>query len=444
MIRMQGQAVILVRKTACPLFFSILFFFVYPGIITTEAVVAQKNNSAEILDAYKDLVHTYQDNPGYKMYIDFFKEVYLKMHKNYYYEVTREDFSKFMYKFNTRIYGQLKKTGKSSDYVKWRSAAYLVDDLKDSGDTFSAFMPPKAAEKYEQTALGKRIDLGIEGELEAEGYRVTFVEIRSDAYEKGLRKDDIIRAIDDVKVPALTDKEVKDLLVPLEGTKVVLRYFDDSEGIETTMEVESREYFKQGVFMVPVDVPGVYCIELQKFNRKTGEDMERFMAEILEEKGTGLIIDLRGNPGGPPLAAREISAFFLPSGHAFAYFERKNKPRANLDIPEIPEEYHYKGDIVILVNEKSGSASELFTGILQRRARATVMGTNTAGKVLLKSMFYFDDNSMVLLVTARGFHPDGTVFSFDGVTPDKRIGDEEPDLIQYAANYLVNLRQERK
>jgi C-terminal processing protease CtpA/Prc len=65
------------------------------------------------------------------------------------------------------------------------------------------------------------------------------------------------------------------------------------------------------------------------------------------------------------------------------------------------------------------------------------MGNNTAGQVFLKSMFNLTDGSMVLLVTGRGFHPDGTVFSFDGVVPDEKITDETMDLRKYAAEYLA-------
>ena len=155
----------------------------------------------------------------------------------------------------------------------------------------------------------------------------------------------------------------------------------------------------------------------------------------------GLILDLRGNPGGPPLAAREISSFFLTPGEDFAYFEGKNLPKALLDVPQIFEQYHYNGPIVILVNKESGSASELFSGAMQSRGRAALMGTNTAGKVLLKSMFNFDDQSMLLLVTAAGHFPDGRVFSFDGLSPDRKVDDKKADLVNLAALYLSSLKK---
>ena len=135
------------------------------------------------------------------------------------------------------------------------------------------------------------------------------------------------------------------------------------------------------------------------------------------------------------MAAQEISGFFLPPNEEFAYFQKKDRPKAILNVPELPELDRYKGDIVILIDKKSGSAAELFSGIMKKRGRAFLMGNNTAGQVFLKSMFYFSDGSMALLVTARGHHPDGEIFSYDGVVPDEKIEDSK-DLIQQAAKYL--------
>jgi len=374
---------------------------------------------------------------SYQVYLDFFEEVYQKMDENYYHPVIREDFNKFLYKFDTKIYAQLKGSGKSSDFVRWRSAAFLVDDLKAEDDIFSAFFPPKPAKKYEQKVLGKRIDLGIEGQKIDEGYLVLRVQIRADAYDQGLREKDVILSVDGKDLALLTEEEINTLLTPLEGEEVALQYVAYQDRQRHAIKVVSREYFKQFVFMIPVDVPDVYCLKIERFNRMTAEDITRYMTYILQQEKSSLIIDLRGNPGGPPLAAREISAFFLPPNQEFAYFQRKNKPKASLFVPRIPPTYHYKGDMVILVDEKSGSASELFSGILQKRGRATIMGTNTAGQVFLKHMFPFEDDSMLLLVIARGHHPDGSVFSFDGVPPDKRVEDADIDLVNYAAQYLT-------
>ncbi|MCK5215875.1 MAG: PDZ domain-containing protein [Candidatus Omnitrophica bacterium] len=420
----------------CKKEYRLLLFFSFLGLLLISSIPLCLARE----DYLKNSINTpLQDNADYQSYLDFFEEVYKYMDDNYYHEVTRDDYQRFIHVFNTKIYPQLQNSGKTINYIKWRSTAYLVDFLKSQDDIFSAFFPPLAAKDYEEEVLGKRIDLGIEGILSKEGFRITRMEPRSDAFLKGLNEKDILLTIAGKNVTAFTQEEIVEMLVPLEGEKVVLNYYDETEQAKITIEVESVEYFKQTVFMIPVEEPNVFCLQIQRFNRKTSEDMTRFMNYILRQDNPGLIIDLRGNPGGPPLAAREISAFFLPPLEEFVYFQRKNKPKAVLDVPKIPEPYHFKGDIVILVNKESGSASELFAGILQGRGRAVVMGSNTAGQVFLKSMFPFEDESMLLLVTARGFHPDGTVFSYEGVVPDEKKEDDG-SLINFAASYLAEKR----
>jgi carboxyl-terminal processing protease len=170
----------------------------------------------------------------------------------------------------------------------------------------------------------------------------------------------------------------------------------------------------------------------------TGPDMERFLQIIKQQDPKGLVLDFRGNPGGPPLAAEEISGFFLKGGDEFTYFQQRNAPKAELDVPVFDPQELFTGPIVILVDDGTGSAAELFTGIMQFRHRAVVLGVNTAGQILLKSMFPMGDGSMVALVKARGYYPDGHVFGFDGITPDKIISDAPKDgLINLAAALIA-------
>lgn len=414
----------------------LLFLFVFCGsiLVRPPIVLSQEELSSPT-------VNDFSGDPEYQEDLDFFVEVYKTAQEHYYKPVDPERLRKFIYVFNTQLYPKMKLTHKSNQYIKWRNAAYLVDGLKQEEDIFSSFLPPKDAERYETTVLGKRMDLGIDGEKVGKEYRVTWVEPRSDAYAKGLREQDLLYQIGGKKIAGLTEEEIQELLTPLVDETVVLRYREHGTLKNRKIKVVSKEYFKQLAFLVPTGVESIFCIQIERFNRMTAEDMARFMDEILQYPGeTGLIIDLRGNPGGPPLAAREISAFFLSAGEEFAYFQR-NRSRSSLDVPEVADKYHYHGDIVILINEKSGSASELFSGILQRKGRAELMGVNSAGQVFLKSMFYLSDNSMVLLVTAQGHHPDGTVFSFDGLTPDIRVDDAQQDLVRYAAKYLLKKRE---
>lgn len=427
-------------KTIIPTLFRFwVTSFCFIIIFSAHQIFAQQNQASSSPDAGADAAALTKNE--FDQCFEVFKEVYATMQKNYYHPVELDNFKKFVYVFGKTIYPQLKAEQKSEDYIRWRSAAYLVEFLRDKEDIFSAFYPPKEADKYERTALGQRVDLGIDGELTERGFRVTWIEPRSDAYEKGMREQDVIWRIGGSNVLALSDSEVRELLNPLAGTKVMLRYWEHDTNQKKKISVESKEYFKKLAFLRPTGVEGIFCIQIERFNRATAEDMTEYIKQIVSYPGqTGLIIDLRGNPGGPPLAAREISAFFLEPASQFAYFERRGSPKSWLDVPVIPPEYHYTGDIVILINQGSGSASELFSGILQGKGRAALMGKNSAGQVFLKSMFYMKDGSMVLLVTARGHHPNGDVFPFSGLNPDVRVENNDEDLIRQAAEYLLEKR----
>lgn len=369
-------------------------------------------------------------------FLSYFNEVYQLMQENYYFEVERRDFDRFLKAYQEKIYPNLLLEKKSEDYMRWRSAAYLVDFLKQPDDRFSIFLPPKPAEDFAKDVYGQRIDLGIDGEKQQKGFFVRFVEPRSDAYQQGLREGHIILAFDGILIQELEDSLLKEKLNPLIDTKVAIQYLD--EGVVKTINVISKEYFKQTVFLRPTGVADVYCLEIEKFNQGTPDDMARFMAFLKPRNPKGLIIDLRNNPGGPPLAARAIASFFLPNGELMVYFEGRKRARADLDIPQIPQDWHVNWPMVVLVNQGTGSASELFAGILQDRKRAFIIGENTAGQILLKSLFDLSDGSRMGLVVSRGHFPDGRPFPFDGVIPDEKMSKEyESQAVFLAAKYLL-------
>jgi carboxyl-terminal processing protease len=264
------------------------------------------------------------------------------------------------------------------------------------------------------------------------------MEPRSDAYTKGLRENDVITSIDGLLVKTLEQSEIEKKLTPLINTKVNLNYLEHDTHQSKMVEIISQEYFKQEVFLRPVDVPGIFCLEIQHFNFTMADDFLRFLQFIEQHNPKGLVLDLRNNPGGPPLAAQQLSSFFLKGGDELIYFQQRNQPKAGLDVLSIPEQFKFKAPVVILVNDQSGSSSELFAGMMQFYKRAVVLGTNTAGQMMLKKMFPLGDGSMVALVTGRGHYPNGEPFSFDGITPDQIINNAPKEgLINLAAQYLL-------
>ena len=384
-----------------------------------------------------------EEQKVYQSYLDFFEEIYQTMEQGYYYPVKREAFDRFIGKFNDEIYSKLKKKQLFDEFVSMRSGALLVDFLKTKEDIFSMLYPPQAVDDFKEEVLGKRSDLGIEGQLFDDGYKVSFVELRSDAYAKGLRENDILISIGGIKVSRLTQEEIVEKLTPEIDTVLKIIYLAGENKKKKVISVKAQEYFKQTVFPVTIHVPNVYCLQIQRFNRKTSEDLSRYLLVMNQQASTALILDLRGNPGGPPLAAREIASFFLTPGDEFVYFQRKGDEKNVLDVPMIPDQYLYRGPIAILVDKESGSASELFSGIMQKQNRAFLFGSRTAGQVFLKSMFNFDNEAMLVLVTARGHFPDGDIFDFDGLAPQFYVEDKEADPMYFAAGFLTSVLRQK-
>jgi carboxyl-terminal processing protease len=377
-----------------------------------------------------------QEKQTYQAYLDSFEEIYKMMTDNYYYSIERKNFDDFIKKFDQDIFVKVDK--KSVDnFVLMRSGAFLVDFLKTKEDRFSALYPPQVAKEFQQEVLGVRVDLGIEGQPCDQGFCVSFVESRADAFEKGLRAADILTKVNNVSLLKMPLDKIQKLLTPEINKVTKLEYARPNIEGRTTIEVTSKEYFKETVFPITIPYQGIYGLEIRRFNRMTAEDLSKYIFLINQQKSLGLILDLRGNPGGPPLAAREIVSFFLEPEKNFAYFQRKGTERNYLDVPRVPDEYRYKAPVIILVNEESGSASELFSGVMQKEGRALLMGTNTAGQVFLKSMFDLKSKAMLLLVTARGHFTTGEVFDFSGIVPQYPMNSKGSDLVYFAAGYLL-------
>ena len=378
-----------------------------------------------------------KEKETYRSYRDSFEEIYTMMKDNYYFAVDRKQFDAFMQKFDQEIFAKLDDKTRVNEFALMRSGAFLVDFLKTPDDRFSALFPPQAAKEFEQEVLGVRVDLGIEGDVCEDGFCVSFVESRADAFEKGLRPSDVLVKIGNVALKRLTREKIQKLLTPEINTVTRLEYQRPDVTGTAVIEVVSREYFKETVFPLTIPYPGIYGLQIRQFNRMTAEDLSKYLFLINQQSPRGLILDLRGNPGGPPLAAREIVSFFLEPGKNFVYFQRKGDERNYLDVPSIPQEYRYRGPVVILVNHESGSASELFSGVMQKEGRALLMGANTAGQVFLKSMFNLKSGAMLLLVTARGHFTTGEAFHFNGLTPQLAMEGKGNDLVYFAAGYLL-------
>lgn len=370
------------------------------------------------------------DPQYYEPYLQLLDEVYDRMDKHYYKPVSRSTYENFVEKYKNSVLSKLTVTDSRIDMVAYRGAGLLVNHLKDPEDTFTNFIPPKKAEEYARQVYGYENDIGITGHLTDQGYIIDHVQIRSDSYLKGIKTGDVIMKIDGDEVTQLNQEEIKDLLHPPLETIVKLEIFSPEKKLVSSYEVACTEYFKETITSINTGIPGVHCLKIHSFNRKTGEDLKDWIKTLKKEKMDLLIIDLRDNPGGPPLAVHEISGIFFPPRQKLFYYKKKNTKEFGLIAPS--SEITYEGPLIMLINKKSGSASELFVGTLKAYKRALVFGKEpTAGRAFLKSTFKFEDESMLAMVTGIAYLFNGEKFGMEGVSPNYVVPAENEDILKF-------------
>jgi carboxyl-terminal processing protease len=182
----------------------------------------------------------------------------------------------------------------------------------------------------------------------------------------------------------------------------------EREGYPEPMEfVITRETIEvNDVSAAAFAAPGIAYIEIGRFTRNTG----KFLTEAIQrldkqQRIEGLILDLRGNPGGLLQEALEVAEPFLPTGELVVYTRgriRDMNSELRTRQPQL-----FKGRLAVLVNTGSASASEIVAGAVQDLDRGVIVGRNTFGKGLVQSLAPVGDNSYLRLTTGEYFTPSG-------------------------------------
>ena len=363
------------------------------------------------------------DNQLLKAFLD---KVFLTMDEHYYLPVSRKIYDRFVEEYPAERLKILNQINKKARDFKHLGAGLLVNQLKSPSDKFTNFVPSEKSKAFKSSAYAVTEDLGIEGKKTKEGFVLSRVQKHSEAFEKGVRSHDTLLKIDGRSLDRMDELEINRELSPVVGTKKRLEiYF---RAAQKTMEItlESKSYFKETVSVIPSGIPGVLVIKIEHFNQKTGTDFADELSGYGLERVKHLVMDLRDNGGGPPLAAREILGYFLPKDDLLFAIARKKMRPVMLTAPSQPLQYH--GPVTLLINKKTGSAAEMFSGMMQAKKIADLVGEKTAVATYLKSIYDFEDGSLIFMITSLTFFYDRRVFPADGLTPDTVLAGETDGL----------------
>jgi carboxyl-terminal processing protease len=231
------------------------------------------------------------------------------------------------------------------------------------------------------------------------------------AYNAGIRPGDIIVKVDEKATEGLTTSDVADMLKGAKGTIVKITVSREGYTDPLIFTVTRDEIPRHSVDIAFMFKPGVGYIRLSGFNETTDREIADALKKLSASSLDGLILDMRGNPGGLLNEAVAVSDMFLDrnqlivSHHGRASAERKYMTvRGNQGVT-VP--------LVILVNGNSASATEIVSGAVQDHDRGIIVGETTFGKGLVQTVTPLSENTGLALTTARYYTPSGRLIQRD-------------------------------
>lgn len=281
------------------------------------------------------------------------------------------------------------------------------------GDVYTGYYTPEEYASFMETSNGTYSGIGA---MLSQDYNTGIITVvrafeGSPAAEAGMQTDDILYK---VKGEEVTGKDLSLVVVDLkgeEGTEVELSILRGTEEIEMSIE---RRHIQVPTVEYRMETEEIGYIAITEFDDVT---QEQFMSALEALEGQGmkdLIIDLRNNGGGLVDVTCAILDRLLPEG-MIVYTEDKYGNREQ----EISDaENYFAGDMAVLVNGQSASASEIFAGAIKDYGVGTLIGTQTFGKGIVQSLFPLEDGSAVKITVSRYYTPAGNNIHEVGIEPD--------------------------
>jgi carboxyl-terminal processing protease len=290
----------------------------------------------------------------------------------------------------------------------------LIADL----DPHSAFLDPEEFDEIRISTTGEYSGVGIEVALEDGAVKVVTPIENTPAARAGVLAGDTILAVDGVPVDLDNLNDTIDRMRGKAGTQVKIT-IARSERPDPLEFLLARAAVQVHSVRDELLDAGVGYVRISHFSETTTPDLERALASLKKRnhgKLSGLVLDLRNNPGGVLEAAIGVSDVFLEQGTIVSANGRAADARFEMSAQ--PGDALEGAPIVVLVNGGSASASEIVAGALQDHHRAKLLGRQTYGKGSVQTVVPLSDGHAIKLTTSRYFTPSGASIHERGITPD--------------------------
>src|SRR5947199_1566708 len=233
----------------------------------------------------------------------------------------------------------------------------------------------------------------------------------SPAYKAGLRPGDMIISVNNKPTEGLNTTEVADLLKGPRGTEVRVVVSREGAPDYIPFTVIRDQIERKSVPDASWVRPGVAYLSILQFAENTGRELDENLKRLGEANIRGLVLDLRGNPGGLLNSGVAVADHFLQRGQLIVSHHGRSSPERTYVARSGNHGRDYP--IVVLVDRSSASAAEIVSGALQDHDRGWVLGEQTFGKGLVQTVFPLSDRTALALTTAHFYTPSGRLIQRD-------------------------------
>lgn len=282
-----------------------------------------------------------------------------------------------------------------------------IDAMLDQLDPYSEYMKADESEDIDILSNGSYTGFGIIVNRIDSVLFITGIRKDGPAAKAGMRIGDRLASINGVRVDTLTPAALRPYTKGAAGSFAAVRVVRDGSGDTLNLQIQRTDLPVENVTDAVRLTNGIGYIKLTRFSRRTAYDV-RLAIEQLKSEGTltGLIMDLRDNPGGLLEAAVSTTELFVAKGSVIVSTRGKNEDEAKVYTSK-SEPLEPTLPLAVIINDRSASASEIFAGAIQDLDRGVIVGKRSFGKGLVQSVFSLPYDATMKLTTSRYYTPSG-------------------------------------
>jgi carboxyl-terminal processing protease len=291
----------------------------------------------------------------------------------------------------------------------------MADSLDDRGHT--GYLTPDEVKSRDDSLSGTFVGVGAVLDEQDGSIRITRVLSNSPAERAGMKAGDELVSVDGVGVSGLTVEQVVSRVRGPEGTDVALE-LKSPDGTTRTLTITRAKLDLPLVSWAFAPGTKNAVIRLESFSAGAAKAVTAALKDAMGQGAEGVVLDLRGNPGGYVNEPVETASLFLEKGVVYRSVDRSGKETAhdvlgNPAAPDLP--------LVLLVDGQTASSAEILTGSLQDPGRARVVGTKTYGTGTVVNTYPLKDGGALTIGTERWLTPNGHAIWREGLVPDEVV-----------------------